>query len=69
MRAIIKEDHHVNVSSKIKDCSICVPNWIVIFYKPNEQMLANVVVNKMNALRNTFLKFKKGNTRRMRYAN
>ncbi|KAK7829723.1 hypothetical protein CFP56_028913 [Quercus suber] len=32
----------------------------------NERMPANVVVNEMNALRNIFLKFKKGNIRRMR---
>ncbi|KAM3737668.1 hypothetical protein ACB098_09G073900 [Castanea mollissima] len=69
--AIIKEDHHVNVSSRIKDYLISVFQIVLSCSttSPNERMPANVVVNEMNALRNTFLKFKKGNRRRTKYAN
>ena len=69
--AIIKEDHHVNVSGRIKDCLISVfqIGLSCSTTSPIERMLANVVVNEMNALRNTFLQFKKGNMRRTRYAN
>ncbi|KAM3689767.1 hypothetical protein ACJW31_09G071600 [Castanea mollissima] len=69
--AIIKEDHHVNVSSRIKDYLISVFQIVLSCSttSPNERMPTNVVVNEMNALRNTFLKFKKGNRRRTKYAN
>ena len=67
VRAIIKEDHHVNVSSKIKDHLISVfqIGLSCSATSPNERMPANVVVKEMNAIRDTFLKFKIGNKRRM----
>ena len=63
----IIDDHHVNVSSKIKDHLISVfqIGLSCSATSPNERMPANVVVKEMNAIRDTFLKFKIGNKRRM----
>ncbi|XP_030925484.1 probable LRR receptor-like serine/threonine-protein kinase At3g47570 isoform X1 [Quercus lobata] len=66
-RAIIEEVPHLNVSSRIKDCLISVfeigLSCSTTSY--DERMPTNVVVNEMNAIRDTYLKFKKGNRRRM----
>ena len=64
---IIEEDPYVNVSSKIKECLISVFQIGLSCSKtsPNEQMPTNVVVNEINAIRDTFLKYQKKNRRRM----
>ena len=58
-RSII-EDHHVNVSSRIKDCLISIfqIGLSCCATSPDERMPTNVVVNEMNSIRGTFLKFK-----------
>ncbi|KAK9986074.1 hypothetical protein SO802_031025 [Lithocarpus litseifolius] len=58
-RAIIK-DQHVNVSSKIKDCLISVfrIGLSCSTTSRDERVPMNVVVNEMNAIRDTFLKYK-----------
>ncbi|KAM4116003.1 hypothetical protein ACJW30_02G017500 [Castanea mollissima] len=66
-KAIIEEKPHLNVSSRIKDCLISVfeIGLSCSTTSPNERMPTNVVVNEMNAIKDTYLKFKKGNRRRM----
>ncbi|KAM3755131.1 hypothetical protein ACB098_02G017100 [Castanea mollissima] len=66
-KAIIEEEPHLNVSSRIKDCLILVfeIGLSCSTTLPNERMPTNVVVNEMNAIKDTYLKFKKGNKRRM----
>ncbi|KAK4582434.1 hypothetical protein RGQ29_025570 [Quercus rubra] len=66
-RAIIEEVPHLNVSSKIKDCLISVfeIGLSCSTTSHDERMPTNVVVNEMNAIRDTYLKFKKRNRRRM----
>ncbi|KAM4078854.1 hypothetical protein ACB094_09G071900 [Castanea mollissima] len=66
-RATIK-DHHVNASKRIKDCFISVfrIGLLCSTTSRDEQVPMNVVINKMNAIRDTFLKFKMGNKRRKR---
>ncbi|KAK4583273.1 hypothetical protein RGQ29_026172 [Quercus rubra] len=66
-RAIIEEMPHLNVSSRIKDCLISVfkIGLSCSTTSPNERMPTNVVVNEMNAIRDTYLKFKMENKRRM----
>ncbi|KAM4078853.1 hypothetical protein ACB094_09G071800 [Castanea mollissima] len=58
-RAII-EDQHVNVSRKIKDCLISVFRIGLSgsTISQDERVPMNVVVNEMNAIRDTFLKYK-----------
>ncbi|XP_075637276.1 LRR receptor-like serine/threonine-protein kinase EFR isoform X1 [Castanea sativa] len=58
-RAII-EDQHVNVSRKIKDCLISVfrIGLSCSTISQDERVPMNVVVNEMNAIRDTFLKYK-----------
>ena len=65
--AIIEEEPHLNISSRIKDCLISVfeIGLSCSTTSPNERMPTNVVVNEMNTIRDTYLKFKKGNSRRM----
>ena len=65
-RTIIEEDPHVNNSSRIKELLISVFEIGLSCSKtsPDERMPANVVVNEINAIRDTFLKFKKENRRR-----
>ena len=60
---IIEEDPHVNVSSRIKECLISVFQIGLSCSKasPDERMPTNVVVNEMNAIRDTFLTSKKKN--------
>ena len=60
-RAIIEEAHHVNVSSRIKDCMISVfqIGLSCSTTPPDERMPANVVVNEMKAIRDTFLKLRR----------
>ena len=60
---IIEEDPRVNVSSRIKECLISVFQIGLSCSKasPDERMPTNVVVNEMNAIRDTFLKSKKKN--------
>ena len=61
-RAIIEdpEDQHVNVSSRIKDCLISVfrIGLSCSTTSRDERVPMNVVVNEMNAIRDTFLKYK-----------
>jgi hypothetical protein len=59
-RAIIEEAHHVNVSSRIKDCMISVfqIGLSCSTTPPDERMPANVV-NEMKAIRDTFLKLRR----------
>ncbi|XP_065624253.1 probable LRR receptor-like serine/threonine-protein kinase At3g47570 [Quercus suber] len=66
-RAMIEEEPHLNVSSRIKDCLISMfeIGLSCSTTSPNERMPTNVVVNELNAIRDTYLKFKKGNRRRM----
>ncbi|KAM3707312.1 hypothetical protein ACJW31_02G015100 [Castanea mollissima] len=66
-KAIIEEEPHLNVSSRIKDSLISVfeIGLSCSTTSPNERMPTNVVVNEMNAIKDTYLKFKKGNKRRM----
>ena len=66
-RAIIEEVPHLNVSSKIKDCLISVfeIGLSCSTTSHDERMPTNVVVNEMNAIRDTYLKFKMENKRRM----
>ncbi|XP_065634332.1 probable LRR receptor-like serine/threonine-protein kinase At3g47570 [Quercus suber] len=65
-RTIIEEGPHVNVNSRIKECLISVFEIGLSCSKtsPDERMPANVVVNEINTIRDTFLKFKKENQRR-----
>ena len=58
-RAII-EDQNVNVSSRIKDCLISVfqIGLSCSTTSRDERVPMNVVVNEMNAIRDTFLKYK-----------
>ena len=62
-----KEERHLNVSSRIKDCLISVfkIGLSCSTTLPDERMPTNVVVNEMNAIRGIYLKFKRGNRRRM----
>nr|XP_023919488.1 probable LRR receptor-like serine/threonine-protein kinase At3g47570 [Quercus suber] len=64
----IIEDQHVNISCKIKDHLISVfqIGLSCSTTSPNERMPANIVVKEMNAIRDTFLKFKRGNRNRRR---
>ena len=66
-RTITEEDPHVIVSNRIKECLIYVLQIGLSCSKtsPDERMPTNVVVGEMNTIRDTFLKFKKKNTRRM----
>lgn len=61
--AIIEEaDPRVNVRSKIQDCLVSVLR-IGLFCSstsPDQRMQTNVVVNQMQAARDSFLRFKKG---------
>lgn len=62
-----EEDPQVNVSSGIKDCLVSLL-WIGLSCSttsPNKQMPTNIVVNELNAIRDTFLKSKEYE-RRMR---
>ena len=63
---IIKEDPHVNVNSKIKECLISVFQIGLLCSKtsPDERIPTNVVVNEMNAIRDKFLKLETANRRR-----
>ena len=65
--AIIEEEPHLNVSSRIKDCLISVfeIGLSCTTTSPNERMPTNIVVNEMHAIRDTYLKFQKENRRRM----
>ena len=65
-RTIMEEDPHVNNRSRIKECLISVFEIGLSCSKtsPDERMPANVVVNEINAIRDTFLQFKKENRRR-----
>ena len=67
-KAIIEEVPHLNVSSKIKDCLISVfeIGLSCSTTSPDERMPTNIVVKEMNAIRDTFLKFKRGNRNRRR---
>ena len=60
------EDHHVNVSRGIKDCFISVFRIGLSCSTTSRdgRVPMNVAVNEMNAIRDTFLKFKMGNKRR-----
>lgn len=64
----IIEDHHVNISSTIKDFLITVfqIGLSCSSTSSNERMPANVVVKEMITVRDTFLKFNRGNKRRRR---
>ena len=64
----IIEDRHVNISCKIKDHLISVfqIGLSCSTTSPDERMPANIVVKEMNAIRDTFLKFKRGNRNRRR---
>ena len=64
----IIEDHHVNISSRIKDFLITVFQIGLSCSSTlsNERMPANVVVKEMTTVRDTFLKFNRGNRRRRR---
>ena len=67
-RAIIEEDDpHVNVSSGVKDClmSVFQIGLSCSTTSLDERMPANVIVNEMNLIRDTFLKFKEEYRRRM----
>ena len=66
-RAIIEGVPHLNVSSIIKDCLISVfeIGLSCSTTSHDERMPTNVVVNEMNAIRDTYLKFKNENRRRM----
>ena len=63
----IEEERHLDVSSRIKDCLISVfkIGLLCSTTSPDERMPTKVVVNEMNAIRGIYLKFKKGNRRRM----
>ncbi|KAM3707319.1 hypothetical protein ACJW31_02G015800 [Castanea mollissima] len=54
-KAIIEEEPHLNVSSRIKDCLILVfeIGLSCSTTLPNERMPTNVVVNEMNAIKDT----------------
>ena len=70
-RAIVKEeDLHVNVSSSMIDClmSVFQIGLLCSTTSPNERIRINVVVNKMNAIRDIVHNLKKGK-RRARYDN
>ena len=56
----IIEDRHVNVSSRIKVCLIFVfkIGLLCSTTSRDERVPMNVVVNEMNAIRDTFLKYK-----------
>ena len=66
-RETIEEERHLDVSSRIKDCLISVfkIGLLCSTTSPDERMPTKVVVNEMNAIRGIYLKFKKGNRRRM----
>ena len=66
-KQIIEEDFNVNVNSRIKDCLISVFQIGLLCSKtsPDERIPTNVVVNEMKAIRDGFLKFKKGNRRKL----
>ncbi|GMY25477.1 probable LRR receptor-like serine/threonine-protein kinase At3g47570, partial [Fagus crenata] len=67
-REIIEEDDpHVNVSSEVKNflTSVLQIGLSCSTTSPDERMPTNVVVNEMNAIRDGFLKFKKGNRRKL----
>ena len=55
-----KEECHLNVSSRIKDCLISVfkIGLLCSTTSPDERMPTNIVVNEMNAIRGTYLKLK-----------
>ena len=61
IKEIIKEYPHVNISSTIKDCVISLfqIGLSCSTTLPDNRMPTNVVVNKMQAIRDTFLKLKK----------
>ena len=61
IKEIIKEYPHVNISSTIKDCVISLfqIGLSCSMALPDDRMPTNVVVNKMQAIRDTFLKLKK----------
>ena len=65
--SVIIEDRHVNVSCEIKDHLISVfqIGLSCSTTSPDERMPTNIVVKEMNAIRDTFLKVKRGNRRRM----
>ena len=62
-RQIIEENPHVNVSSNIKECLISLFQIGLLCSKtsPDERIPTNVVVNKMNAIRDKVLKLEKEN--------
>ena len=66
-KTIIEEDPHVNVNSRIKECLISMFQIRLSCFKtsPDERMSTNVVVNEINAIRDTFLKSQKKTRRRM----
>ena len=66
-RTIIEEDPQVNVGSRIKECLISMFEIGLSCSKtsPNEWMPTDVVVNEINAIRDTFLKSQKKTRRRM----
>ena len=61
IKEIIKEYPHVNISSTIKDCVISLfqIGLSCSTTLPDNRMPTNVVVNKMQAIRDTLLKLKK----------
>ena len=67
-RSIIKEnDPRVNVSSTMIDCLVSVfrIGLSCSTTSPNERMCTNVVINEMNAIKDTVLKFKKEKRRKL----
>ena len=60
-RAIIEEEPHLNVCSRIKDCLISIfeIGLSCSTTSPNERMPTNVVVTEMNAIRDTYLNLRR----------
>ncbi|GLT54052.1 hypothetical protein SLA2020_272840 [Shorea laevis] len=66
--AIIKEvDHHFNARSRVKDCLVSVLQigLLCSATSPHQRMPTEIVVNKLSAIRDTFLDLRRGNTRKM----
>ncbi|KAK9986108.1 hypothetical protein SO802_031059 [Lithocarpus litseifolius] len=63
--AKIKEDPHVNVSSRMIDClmSVFQIGLLCSTTSPNERIRINVVLNEMNAIRDIVHKLQKGKRR------
>jgi serine/threonine protein kinase len=58
---------HFNARSRVEDCLVSVLQigLLCSATSPHERMPTNDVVNKLSAIRDAFLKFKKGNRRIM----